>query len=301
MICKSWPLHRGEMMACEFCNLRLRWPDRVSVATYLPGATFGPRTMRDWEFVWLVEGDAEYRWESAEVEAPEGSVVLCRPGGRDFFTWDKQRRTRHAFFHFHIASIPGHWPAVAAWPFVRRPRPGDVIRENFRYLLTEGRSMTSPASHLAVMQMLAAFVFGDFDSGDVPRESLPQPVDVVLRLIRRRLDDDAACEVTLDEMAKEAGVRQEHLCRLFRTATKFTPAAAVRMARLDRAIVLLSRSNYAVGQISAMCGFENQFHFSRTFKAAFGHSPREMRKRIEAGQTPPVPLLTKWGRIEHCG
>ncbi len=281
-------------MSCEFCQLRLKYPVSADVATYLPGATFGPRRMRDWEFVWMIEGDAQYRWNSVEVEAPEGSIVLCRPNGVDHFQWDKNRRTRHAFFHFDILSIPASWPPVVSWPFVRKPRDGDILRALFRYLLTPGRKQEAPW-RIAVTQMLAAFVHGEYDSGDVPRESLPAPVDAALRHIQRRLDGDPASHISLAELARAAKVTPEHLCRLFRTTTGLSPAATVRMARLDRAVVLLARSNHLIGEIAEMCGFGSQFHFSRRFTQAFGCSPTTMRKRINAGETPPLPLLKKWG------
>ena len=91
--------------------LALSLPEVSGVATYPPGATFGPRRMRDYEFVWLLAGDAEYRRGSTRVAAPQGSLVLCRPGATDAFRWDAARRTAHGFFHFQIASFPPHWPA----------------------------------------------------------------------------------------------------------------------------------------------------------------------------------------------
>jgi len=281
-------------MPCELCQLRLRFPDLAAVATYPPGASFGPRRMRDWEFVWMIEGDAQYTWGSAQIAAPEGSIVLCRPGAIDAFEWDRRRRTRHAFFHFDILGIPGHWPAIASWPFARRPREGDILRGTFRYLLTPGRTQ-GVAWRAAVVQLLASFVFGEFDSGDVPRESLPRGVDLALRHIQKKLDARPEDPISLPELASVAGVSAEHLCRLFRTSIGSTPAATVRMARLNRAVMLLGRSNYKIGEIAAMCGFESQFHFSRRFAEAFGCAPRDMRKRIDAGETPPAPLLRKWG------
>jgi len=281
-------------MPCELCQLRLRFPDYFGVATYLPGATFGPRRMREWEFVWMVEGDAQYQWNNAKVDAPEGSIVLCRPGGTDSFIWDKDRRTRHAYYHFDIESIPGNWPAVSGWPFVRKPREGDVLRQTFRYLLTTERKEAVPR-RLAIMQMLAAFVFADFDSGDIPRQSLPVPVDTAMRYIRQRLDEDASRAVTLTEVARAADVSPEHLCRLFRAAIGASPSETVRMARLDHSVILLARSNYRIGEIAQMCGFRSQFHFSRRFNLAFGCAPKLMRRRMEQGETPPVPLLKKWG------
>lgn len=37
------------------------------VAVYPPGATFGPRQLEDFEFVWLLQGTAEWRYDLGVV------------------------------------------------------------------------------------------------------------------------------------------------------------------------------------------------------------------------------------------
>src|SRR5437016_3124786 len=100
-------------------DLELSLPTAVGVATYPPGASYGPREMRDFEFVWIIEGDAEYFWGEIAVQATEGAIVLCRPGARDFFRWDRKRRTRHGYFHFHIVRHPRDWGNPKHWPLLR--------------------------------------------------------------------------------------------------------------------------------------------------------------------------------------
>ena len=72
-----------------------------------------------------------------------------------------------------------------------------------------------------------------------------------------------------------------------------SPAETVRLARLDRAAILLARSNYTVGEVAALYGFASPFHFSRAFKDAYGLPPTEVRRRILAGETPPLPRLLR--------
>src|SRR5436190_7225761 len=38
------------------------------VAVYPPGATFGPRQLEDFEFVWLLQGTAEWRYDLGSIE-----------------------------------------------------------------------------------------------------------------------------------------------------------------------------------------------------------------------------------------
>ncbi|MGH7142877.1 MAG: helix-turn-helix transcriptional regulator [Planctomycetota bacterium] len=343
-------------------ELQLSLPTGRGVAIYPPGATFGPRQMRDYEFVWLMEGDAEYRWGATTVAAPEGSIVLCRPsveGASDEFRWDPVKSTRHAYFHFDVLSLPPDWPPPTQWPLVRPAVEGDVLRPLFRHLLTwvKGPDATAPGAtlptpviavapatvsapaggsagasvggntggavgsgaagdatvaapealwqiahrdemlcRLTMMHMLTAFVSGDVAAQEAPPERLPEAVERTLKFIQERMDADAARPIDLPELAGAAFVTPEHLCRVFKAATGRTPVETVRLARLDRAVVLLSRSNYSVGEIAHLCGFASPFHFSRRFKEAFGLPPKAVRKQIEAGQIPPLPRLLRWAQ-----
>lgn len=268
-------------------------PTAFGVATYPAGAVFGPRHMRDYEFVWVIEGDAMYRWAAQEVDAPEGSVLLCRPDAVDFFRWDPHRRTRHAFFHFQLLAAPPHWPPQEFWPLLRLPAEDDILRPLFRHLLTWADRSDPLQCQLTIANLLAAFLSGAIATGDVPREALPEAVERAWSYLHRQLEQEPAAAITLDALANAACVTPEHLCRLFRATTGRSPIETVRLARLDRAAVLLTRSNYAIGEIATQCGFVSPFHFSRRFREAFGQSPTELRQATQAGATPPTPRLLR--------
>jgi AraC family transcriptional regulator len=274
-------------------DLHVTPPTNIGIATYPPGATYGPRKMRDYEFVWMIEGHAEYAWGEQTVQVGPGSIVLCRPGGEDFFRWDAGRRTRHAFFHFDIHSTPTGWPPRDQWPLVRQLQEGDVLRPLFRHLLTWRQRGDRLLIELAVAQMLVAYLTGQIAAGDVPHDALPDTVERALAHIHATLEADPSAAMTLDDIASAAAVTPAHLCRLFRGSVGLSPAETVRLARLDRAAVLLARTNFAVGRIAALCGFASPFHFSRRFRQAYGCAPRELRRRVLAGRTPPTPKLTR--------
>lgn len=256
-------------------------PEPFRIATYPPGASFGPRPLRDWEFVWMLEGDALYTRDGNTVAAPAGAVVLCRPGATDFFRWDPDKRTRHGYFHFDLrGAIPGDWPPSDDWPLVRTPdsgRGGDLFAPLFRHLLAWGNEADPLQRQLAVLSLLAAFVTAGqaVESG---RAALPEAVARALAYMELRLDQEPAAPIRLGEIADAACVTPQYLCRLFRAATGYSPAETVLRSRLERARTLLTRSNYSVAEVASMCGFASPFHFSRRCKAAFGLSPRELRR-----------------------
>jgi AraC-like DNA-binding protein len=270
-------------------------PATHGLATYPAGASFGPRAMRDFEFVWIIEGDAEYRWGETTVACPEGSVVLCRPGVTDFFQWDPHRRTRHGYYHFDIKRIPKHWPRMNDWPLVRRGKEGreDILHPMFRHLLTWIGRGSEDLCRLTIAHMLGSFVLNEIATDEVPPDAMPAAVERAQRLIGGRLEEDPAAVISLDDLADAALVTPEHLCRLFKLSTGRSPVATVRLARLDRAVVLVARSNYSLKEIADMCGYSSAFHLSRRIKEEFGQSPRAIRQRIEAGDPPPLTRLLK--------
>lgn len=269
-------------------------PAGFGVATYPAGATFGPRQMRDWEFVWIIAGHAMYRHGEIEIAAPPDSIVLCRPGANDGFVWDAHGRTRHAYFHFDITSLPDAWPSPETWPLVRLMPEGDVLRPLFRHLLTWAGRGDGELVRLTIAHMVAAWATGEIATRDVPPESLPEPVGRALIWLRERLEEKPAASIELRDLAGAACVSPEHLCRVFKEATGHAPMETVRLARLDRAATLLARSNYSIGEVARLCGFASPFHFSRQFKSAFDQSPSALRRALQEGQTPPVPRLLKY-------
>lgn len=275
---------------------RVHVTENPGVATYPPGATFEPRDSTSWEFVWLLEGHAVYRYEGAsgsgEIELNVGQLLLCRPQERDAFTWDENRRTRHGFFHFTLD--PGGTDG-AQWPRVRPMSGDDLFTPLTRHLLTWSDGDAGQRD-LAASLLLSAFVTGQISLGDVPPQQLPEPVGRAFDWLFARLDEDASVPISLDALAKAAYVSPEHLCRLFKTSTDHSPLEVVRLARLDRAALLLARTNFSIGQIAHLTGFASPFHFSRAFKEAYGHSPRELRKSLEQGQALPSPRLLYTGR-----
>jgi AraC-like DNA-binding protein len=235
--------------------------------------------MRDWEFVWLMQGDAQYCWGERAAAAPEGSVVLCRPGATDTFRWDPQRQTRHAFVHFQVGPLSQGWPVWGDWPLVREGAEDDILRPLFRHLLTWADCGDPEQCRLILMTMLTAFRTGQQAIGSPARAVLPAAVEAVCAFIAARLDEDPAATLPLPLLADHACVTPEYLCRLFKAALGHGPAEAVRRMRLERAAVLLARSNYTVAEAAALYGYASPFHFSRAFKQVRGHSPSEIRHR----------------------
>ncbi|CAM2170209.1 HTH-type transcriptional regulator CdhR [Paraburkholderia sacchari] len=85
------------------------------------------------------------------------------------------------------------------------------------------------------------------------------------------------------DLAQSIGVTRRQLERLFCSLLKDTPTHFYLQLRLDRARELLRQTDMSITAICVACGFESPSHFSRTYRARFGASPRRDRSPGSSG------------------
>lgn len=279
-------------------GLRLA-PGGHGLAVYPAGTSFGPRTLLDWEFVWIVEGEAVWTVDGVEHPAPPGTVTLARPGMVDGYRWDPRRESRHGYVHFTCDPAGTGCPPPAGWPLLRRCGPDSVVppllKSCIRALDAQGPAWRELAEG-ALRQALLAFVAG---GGEVAGDEAPTPPTPVARALARLRDawdgSEAWTPLSITALARAAGVTREHLARAFQRHFAISPRAAQLALRLDRAANLLARTDLPVHEVARLAGFADQFHFSRRFSGAYGASPRAFRKRIASGAPLPMhPLVRVW-------
>ncbi|HEX8553698.1 MAG TPA: AraC family transcriptional regulator, partial [Sphingomonas sp.] len=96
----------------------------------------------------------------------------------------------------------------------------------------------------------------------------PEKVRLARQYIRARI----ATVVRLDELAAAVGFSKFHLLRTFKAATGLTPWRYQVQLRLASARDLL-RDGVPASQVAVICGFFDQSHFTRLYRASFGITP----------------------------
>lgn len=128
-----------------------------------------------------------------------------------------------------------------------------------------------------VTHALLAYLLQQFTSKGVPRVVSglrPAQLRRVMDLIASRVTRG----VSLQEMAKEAGMSPFHFSRQFRLATGSSPVRYALVKRIERAKEQLREHHADIVEVALDCGFEDASHFSRAFKSVVGQSPREYRR-----------------------
>lgn len=109
---------------------------------------------------------------------------------------------------------------------------------------------------------------------DTPK---PHPhMDRILRVIDY-IHTHAADDLSLDQLADVAALSRFHWHRVFTAIMGASPAHIIRSVRMHKATMLLLRTDLPVARIAALVGYPNDRSFVRTFKEAYGQTPKAFR------------------------
>ena len=89
----------------------------------------------------------------------------------------------------------------------------------------------------------------------------------------------AACGVSLDDLAREAGLSKYHVLRMFKASTGLAPHAYLLQCRVERARRALDEG-CSPAEAALAAGFSDQSHLTRRFKTVYGVTPGSYRRQI---------------------
>lgn len=101
----------------------------------------------------------------------------------------------------------------------------------------------------------------------------------VLKLIR----EQACAGLTIRQIVRHSGLSRTKLERLFRDALGRTLQQEIRSVQMKRARQLLAETELSLEKITPLVGFSQASYLSHAFKREVGESPRDYRRRAQAG------------------
>ncbi len=87
--------------------------------------------------------------------------------------------------------------------------------------------------------------------------------------------------LSIPDLCHMCGLSRRQFFRIFKACTDQTPAEYLLNLRLRKAEELLRDPTMNITEVAFACGFNDSNHFSRSFKAFAGMSPREYKKPRE--------------------
>lgn len=250
--------------------------DLERVEARLCGPAFAPHRHDTYVIGVTLKGIQSFDYRGVARHSRPGQFVILYPD-----ELHDGRAGDGGIFHYRTAYIPpAHIQTVLGGG---RPLPfidsgvssDDRLRAPIHALLHDfGHPLTPQAQDDALYDLATAL--NEVAGG-------PSNIETVNRTaaaIAREYIDARLCEhLSLHELERATGCDRWELSRGFRVVYGTSPYRYATLRRLDRAKSLLLAGG-TLADTATRCGFTDQSHFGRHFKAAFGLTPNIWRKAM---------------------
>lgn len=99
----------------------------------------------------------------------------------------------------------------------------------------------------------------------------------VVQHVIARIESDYNHKLSIEDLAHENYLSEQHLIRLFRSATGYTPYEYLKKYRLMKAKQLLANTDLSLTEIALQTGFSGVNNFICQFRREWGIPPRQYR------------------------
>lgn len=106
-----------------------------------------------------------------------------------------------------------------------------------------------------------------------------------MKRVLARIERDYAENLSLNDLADEAGMSPKYFCHFFQQLTRRTPIDYLNDYRIEQACILLQTGNYSVTDTAFRCGFNDLSYFIRIFRKYRGISPGKYQRTCHSSQT----------------
>ncbi len=223
----------------------------------------------------VLAGSFDYRSQAESISAVPGTVIFANSGEClqvRHLGPQKNRRNVAWFSDTLMQELAGELGLDRArFPRIALP-PGKAAARLFGLMQRLGEDDKESALELAAT---ALTVERDCEEDRPVATADRQCVLAVVRHIEQFYFEPC----TVDDLAKLCGYRRFHFMRLFRAVTGQSVNQFVIAARLRAAALRLRHSNVPVSEVALDVGFNDLSHFNTSFRAAFGCTPRQIRKK----------------------
>jgi AraC family transcriptional regulator of arabinose operon len=240
------------------------------------------RGTADFLLVYTIGGQGRFGYDTGELIARPGDVVLLRPGApHDYGVEPELQKWELLWTHF----LPrAHWHGWLNWPEFA---PGAMLLKigdlatrqrlvtRLKDMLRHSTGLLRARGHFAMNALEEVLLLCDTQNPLGGRSRLDPRMHAVVDHICRNL----AVKLDLETLAGVSGLSVSRMAHLFRAQVGATPQRFIEQQRLNRAMQLLAFTPHSVKAIAYELGFDSPFYFSLRFKRHTGFSPRAYREK----------------------
>lgn len=98
-----------------------------------------------------------------------------------------------------------------------------------------------------------------------------------VQLIITYIENNYAQDLSIEQLATTYFISPTYLSKIFKEITGYSPINYLIQVRLKQAYNLLLNDEFTIKEIAKSVGYEDAYHFSKSFKKQYGCSPSQFR------------------------
>jgi AraC-like DNA-binding protein len=264
----------------------------------LPNDDFMPHSHEYMEMTLITEGNGWHRVGRQEHLTTPGDIIIIPPG--IVHSYFRSRNQVHRNFHFDPELLVGlqkeapDMPGLTKlFPVLEKTTSRKKRKYNMAYFRlspkelaiaeqmmsemdeeqNDGRAGQMAAMRL-ILKRLFVFISRVYEKRAVP---ISEKNSAMIKSLDY-MNNNLLKPLTLEDLAKTAGLSVSHYRRLFQLTFGDSPIDYMIRLRVRKACILLEKNNTAITEIGFQCGFTDSNYFSRQFKKIMEKSPRQYRE-----------------------
>lgn len=102
----------------------------------------------------------------------------------------------------------------------------------------------------------------------------------VVQYAKAYINDNLSYDLSLEKIATHVKYSPAHFHQIFKTFTGTTLHKYIEDLRIEKAITLLTETDYNLSQIASLCGFSSQSYFNYAFKRKTSTTPKKYASEL---------------------
>lgn len=240
-------------------------------------STTRPDGRPDYQLLYIAAGKAWFTFQGSVIEVPAGNMVLYEPHQYQQYAYYLEDKPEVYWVHFTGKETSGLMEQAGFSPnCFLYTGVSSSYQELFLSIIRELQLPRPCSDELASLHLRQLFLLLKRlkEEGGFQKTEMQKEMEKTVHFLHENLSKDFEVE----QYAKELHMSTCWFIRSFKTYTGMPPRKYLTSIRIKKARELLESTDYGVGEIGNIIGYDNPLYFSRIFKKQTGISPAEYRK-----------------------
>jgi len=248
----------------------------LAKSKYPSGSALATHLHDYYQIYYVISGEGDFIVNEERVKMSQGMYLFTRPNDSHGITDTRDvdgkplrmLEVKYAVFNNELKESLNHVPNVC------------LGSENIEALLSlifkEGLEMSPWYRQIGTHTLITALYY--IIRYQKMNLSTNEQKSRVTTQIKEYIKVNYTNEVSLDKVSEHIGHSKNYICKTFKENTGMTINLFLNKVRMQQAAQLLVNTNLDISEISSKVGYNNIYHFIKTFKKIVGTSPGNFRK-----------------------